>query len=180
MGYKHSRDDILSAACAVALEHGMSGLTFSAVGLRAGVSDRTVVYYFPSKSDLVVSVTSALGSDLQVLLADAFGAEPLLPGDLLARAWPVLATPAADPIFALVFEIIGHASAGRAPYDDLAAHLITAWVEWLTPRTKGSTPAIRRCRALATLAQLDGLLLIRHIAGPEAGDQAAMGLGVRR
>ena len=34
MGYKHSRDDILSAACDVALESGMSGLTFGAVGLR--------------------------------------------------------------------------------------------------------------------------------------------------
>ena len=55
MGYRHSEAEILEAATAVALEAGMAGLTFSAVGARLGISDRTVVYYFPSKPDLVMS-----------------------------------------------------------------------------------------------------------------------------
>jgi AcrR family transcriptional regulator len=179
MGYKHSRDDLLRAARDVALEDGITALTFRAVGTRAGVSDRTVVYYFPTKTDLIQDVTGTIGLELQELLASAFGSQPLPPADLLSRAWPTLTTPHADRIFALMFEIIGLAGAARAPYVDIAAGLIDAWVDWLVPRTTGSTAAGRRRHALATIAQLDGLLLVRLIAGPAAADQAAKGLGMR-
>ena len=60
MGYRHSEAEILQAATEVALEAGMVGLTFGAVGQRLGISDRTVVYYFPTKPDLVMAVAGAL------------------------------------------------------------------------------------------------------------------------
>ena len=180
MGYRHSRDEILEAAVAVALEAGMVGLTFSAVGERLQISDRTVVYYFPSKPDLVTAVVVALGADLVQLLEQAFGAEPSGPTELLNRAWPVLTTPRADRVFALYFEIIGLATARQAPYDALARDLIEGWAQWLAPRTRGSTPAVRHRRALATMAQIDGLLLLRQIAGAEAAEAAAREAGVRR
>lgn len=179
MGYRHSQEEILAAAIAVALDTGMGGLTFSKVGDRLGISDRTVVYYFANKAELVSAVVAAVGANLVSVLEEAFGAEPQTQPELVSRSWPVLTTPEADRVFRLYFEIVGLASARQAPYDELAEVLVEAWVEWLTPRLTGSSLQIRRRRALATLAQIDGLLLLRLIAGPEAADAAARESGVR-
>ena len=65
MGYKHSRDDLLQAAIGLATTSGIGSLTFGAVGGRLGISDRTVVYYFPTKADMITSVIGALGAQLQ-------------------------------------------------------------------------------------------------------------------
>ena len=172
MGYRHSEAEILEAATAVALEAGMAGLTFSAVGARLGISDRTVVYYFPSTPDLVMSVAGALGAQLMAVLEAAFGDEQMDTAELLRRGWPVLTTPEADRIFALYFEIVGLAAAGMAPYDVLARAMVEGWVEWLVPRSKGRTVADRRRQALATTAQVDGLLLLRQVLGAAAADEA--------
>jgi AcrR family transcriptional regulator len=179
VGYRHSREEILEAAVAVALETGMAGLTFSAVGQRLGISDRTIVYYFATKPELVVAVVEVLGADLLRLLEQAFGSEQRSQADLAKRAWPVLTTPTADRVFALFFEIIGLASAKQAPYDTLARVLFEGWVEWLAPRILGSTAAIRRRRSYALVAQIDGLLILRHVLGPETAEAAAKESGVR-
>ena len=179
MGYRHSPEEILDAAVTVALESGMAALTFNRVGEQLEISDRTVVYYFPTKLDLINAVAGALVSDMVHLLEDAFGSKPLSRRDLMNRAWPVLTTPAADRVFALYFEIIGLASTGNAPYDTLAATLVDGWVDWLSPRMIGSSATIRRRRALATVGQIDGLLLVRHVLGADAGEAAARETGIR-
>lgn len=179
VGYRHSADDILDAAVAIALESGIAALTYASVGSRLSISGRTVVYYFPTKLDLVNAVTGALVADMVGLLEEAFGSEPLGETDLMRRAWPVLTTPTADKVFALYFEIVGLASSGQAPYGALATGLVAGWVDWLEPRVRGSTVAVRRRRALATVGQIDGLLLLRHVLGGEAADEAALAMGIR-
>lgn len=178
MGYRHSQEEMLAAAVAVALEGGISSVTFGAVAKHAGVSDRMVVYYFPTKAELLTAVTVALGGQLQELLGGAFGDEPLDRHDLLARAWSALARPQADPIFAVYFEILGLAAAGHQPFKELASAQTEAWVQWLLPRLTGADRATKRRQALATLAVIDGLLLLRQIHGPAAANAAARELGI--
>ena len=72
MGYKHSHDEILTAAVDEAFAGGLSALTFARVARRAGTSDRIVVYYFPSKDELIAAVLAALGVRLQAALAAVF------------------------------------------------------------------------------------------------------------
>ena len=77
---------------------------------------------------------------------------------------------------ALFFEVIGLAAVGTAPYDALAPAMLEQWLEWLEPRIDAVD---RRAHALAVLARIDGLLLLRTIAGPDAAEDAARVSGLR-
>ena len=164
---------MLAAAVDVARAEGLSSLSFGRVARQVGTNDRTVVYYFPTKADLIGAVLLTLGEELQALLAEAFGEQPIPPDDLVKRAWPALARPDSQPIFALFFEIIGLAAVGTTPYDVLAPAMLEQWLAWLEPRLAVDDPVERRAHALAVLARIDGLLLLRTIAGSEAAQEAA-------
>jgi AcrR family transcriptional regulator len=180
VGYRHSAEEIVGAAAAVALEHGMAGLTYRRVAERLGISDRMVVYYLPTKADLVQAAAGTLSASLQHLLEQAFGNERQDPEELVRAAWPVLATPEADRVFGIFFEVVGLAASRTEPYGQLAPALVTAWLDWLTDRTAGSTPTVRRRRALGVIARIDGLLLVRQTMGPAAATEAARALGILR
>jgi AcrR family transcriptional regulator len=177
MGYRHSRDEILEGALATAVADGLGRVTFGRVAARLGISDRVVVYYFPTKEDLAGAVLQAVGERLQATLAPAFAAPVKDHLGLAAAAWPVLARADADAVFALYFEAGGLAAARREPYATLVPQLVDAWIDWAASLVEGPA-ARRRTEAAAAIALLDGLLLVRQLAGPEAADRAARGLGV--
>ena len=179
MGRKHSREEILEGALQEALEEGVSRLSFGRVAKRLGIPDRTVVYYFPTKDDLVREVLGAMGAQLQEMLAPVFGGPPAESYEPLMRlAWPLLATPKADRLFSLFFEANGLAAAGREPYATLVPAFVEAWTTAVAGVMTGSAKK-RRTEAEAAIALLDGLLLLRQLGGPAAADRAARRLGVR-
>jgi AcrR family transcriptional regulator len=178
MGHKHTKEEILEGALAAAREEGLSQLTFGRLARRLGINDRTIVYYFPTKDTLIAEVVVSTGAQLQQALGRAFS-EPAPDHLALARAaWPVLAHADHDPIFALFYEAAGLATAGLAPYETLVPQLIEAWIVWLTTFLTG-TARQRRAEAEATVALVDGLLLLRQLAGPTAANRAATALGIR-
>lgn len=177
MGHKHTREEILEGALAAAFEDGLSQLTFGRVAKRLGISDRIVVYYFPSKDDLVGEVLQAMGLELQATLAPAFATPVAGHIEMLRTVWPILAKPAADPVFSLFFEAGGLAAVGREPFRTLVPQLVEAWIEWAAMFVSGPR-ARRRAEAEAAIAVLDGLLLMRQLAGPEAADRAAKRLSM--
>lgn len=177
MGYRHSREDILAAATAVAAEEGLSSLTFGRVAKRAGTSDRMVVYYFPTKDELIGAVMGELAARLQATLAPSLTAKAADHPALVRIAWPLLATADADPVFALFFEALGLAASGREPFRSLVPRFVQGWIDWTAEYLTG-TAARRRAEAEATIAVLDGLLLLRQVAGADAADRAARQLGV--
>ena len=178
MGHKHTKEEILAGALTTAFEVGLSRLTYGQVAKRLGISDRVVVYYFPSKDDLVSEVLLSLGGQLQQTLAPAF-ATPQADHVALARAaWPLLARPATDPVFALFFEANGLAAAGRDPFRSVVPQLVEAWIAWAAGLIQG-TARQRRAEAETAIAVIDGLLLLRQLAGPAAAARAARRLGVR-
>ncbi|MEZ5245227.1 MAG: TetR/AcrR family transcriptional regulator [Acidimicrobiales bacterium] len=179
MGYKYDEDEILDAAVDAVLEEGLSALTFGRLAKRLGIADRSIVYYFPTKAELVTRTTSAVGSQLQAALARAFGDAPLPGDELMRRAWPVLSSPDVDPLFAVFFELVGLGAASIPPYDALAPALMEAWIQWLVPRIDAPEEVAWQV-ASATVATLDGLLLLRHTCGPDAADAAARHFGIAR
>jgi AcrR family transcriptional regulator len=163
---------MLTAAVSVVLQDGLSGLTFAKVAEHLGVSDRMVVYYFPTKDVLTESVVSSLAESLIASLGTAFGDEELELDDLARRAWPVLATRRNDPVFRVFFELVGYASARIEPYSRLSKEILNEWAKWLESRVAGKTVEDRRAKALALMAQIDGLLLLRQTLGPKSADAA--------
>ena len=178
MGHRHTKAELLAGALATAFEEGLSQLTFGRVAKRLGVNDRIVVYYFPTKDDLVGEVLYAMGGQLQDTLAPAFATPAEDHLDLVRAAWPVLARDEADAVFALFFEASGLAAAGREPYLSLVPPLVEAWITWASAFLMG-TPARRRAEAEAAIAVLDGLLILRQVAGPKVAARAARTIGVR-
>jgi AcrR family transcriptional regulator len=178
VGHKHTKAELLDGALAAALDDGLSQLTFGRLAKRLGISDRVIVYYFPTKHDLISEVLVAMGTQLQETLARAF-TEPAADHLELARtAWPVVATPDADGVFALFFEANGLAATGRAPYHTVVPTLVELWIAWAGEFIDG-TPAEQRIEAETAIALIDGLLLLRQLVGPESADRAARRIGIR-
>lgn len=159
-------------------QSGLSKLTYRRVADRLGIPDRTVVYYFPTKSDLLLAVLAALGERMRRLLDSTATSTPLPADALLAEAWRALGTEQADEPLRVFFQVVGFASAGIEPYPQLAAAVVAEWTEWLEQRIDEADPTRRRAQALASLAQLDGLLLLRRLGGAGAAHEAAGALGL--
>jgi AcrR family transcriptional regulator len=178
VGYRHSAEEILGAAVEETFAHGIGALTFRSVAARLGIPDRMVVYYFPTKTDLVLAVVQELGERLRALLASAFG-EGVHPVEELTRqAWPALARPDTDPALRVYLEVIGLACAAQEPYASVAPRLLDGWVDWVAERVEAPSRAVARDRATAAVAQLDGLLIVRQLKGPRAANAAARALGI--
>lgn len=168
---------MLRAALDVAFDEGLSGVSFGRVAKRLGTSDRMVVYYFPTKDDLVTEVVMAMGAQLQGTLAEAFTDRVDDHRELVRLAWPVVTTSAADRVFALFFEANGLATAGRQPFADLVPQLVELWIAWVSGFIDGSEDH-QRAEAEAVIALVDGLLLLRQLGGADAAERAARRLGV--
>ena len=176
MGYRHTKEEILDGALAVAFDDGLSQLTYGRVAKQLGISDRVVVYYFPSKEDLVGEVLVGVGVQLQRALEPAFRTPVKDHLELVMTAWPVMARTEADAVFALFLEAIGLAASGREPYRTLVPQLVDAWITWAADYLQGSL-ATRRAEAETAIALLDGLLLLRQMAGSAAAERAATRIG---
>lgn len=178
MGYKHDAEEIVAGGVELVLEEGLSRLSFGRLAARMGMSDRSIVYYFPTKSDLAAAVVAKVGERLFLLVGQAFGDEPHEPMALARRAWPVLATEETDTVFKVWFELVGLAAAGIEPYPEIARAGLEGWVEWLVPRIDATSGDDPRAGATAVVGMIEGLLLVRGLLGPEGGDAAARGLGI--
>jgi len=177
MGHKHTKDDILAGALATAFDDGLSQLSFGRIAKHLGIADRTVVYYFPTKNDLITDVLVAMATELQATLVPAFASPARDHVELLRAAWPVLATDAADPVFALFFEANGLAVTGRAPYAEILVELVATWIAWAAEFIEGDDDH-RQVEAETAIALIDGLLLVRQLAGADAAERVARRLGI--
>lgn len=174
MGRRHDRDELLARAVEAALDGGIGELTFGKLGRRLGVADRTLVYYFVDKPTLIEAVLGVLAGRLLERLDAAFGPQRRPADELLQTAAPLLMGPAADPIFALWFELAGQAAVGHEPQRTLAHLMIAGWLDWLAERIEAE-PDRRPLEAATLLARLDGALLLHHLGHPEAARRAVTG-----
>jgi AcrR family transcriptional regulator len=166
-------DAIIAAARALASEQGMEAVQIAPVAARAGIAAGTVYRYFPSKTDLVAALVSAI-SDRE--LAAMRSAADAAPGPLSALAaaivtfaaravhdrrlaWAVIAEPVDAEIGALR---VGHRQALAAEFE---ARLRAAIAESHLPEQDAAQAAQATIGAL-----LEGLL---GPLAPQVGDDPA-------
>lgn len=175
MGYRHDPDAVLAAAVQVAGQDGLTGLTFRAVSRPLGIADRTVVYYFPTKRDLVTAVLAHVTTQLRDVLTAAVKEQQLSPAALLSTCWKALRGPEGEVALRLYVEALGLAAADQEPYRTAITGLTTAWAAWMLEHL--DAPAERlQDRAAAVLAVLDGLLVLRVAAGTDMAEGAFRGI----
>jgi AcrR family transcriptional regulator len=172
VGYVHSGETILAAAIQVVHDVGLADLTYRLVGERLDLPTRTVVYYFPTKTDLLVAVLDAVARKLRETMSDALGDELLSPEQARDRIWACLATADIDPFFRVYIELAGSAAARRQPYVELLPTIYHQWVDWLAEHL--DVPAEHRhAAAAAAFAHVDGLLIVRALGARALADAAA-------
>lgn len=169
---RHDEDELLKAAVEAALDGGLGELTFGRLAKRIGIADRTLVYYFPTKHDLVEAVLGVLVDRLIERLAAAFGEQRRAPKELLRTAYPILTEGEADRIFAIWFEFAGQAAVYQEPQRSLAGSMLATWIDWLAERVDARNRAHARTDAIALIATLDGALLMHHLGHVDAARSA--------
>lgn len=171
-GRPEQRAALLAGLVGHVLRAGVAELSLRPAAAAVGTSDRMLVYYFGSRDGLLRAVLAAVGERLQAGLAAGLPPARLAPEELVAAAWRALQDPAAEPVLAVYLEVAGLAARGREPYAAVAAEQAAAWMAWIADRV--DAPAAQRADAAAgVLAVLDGLLLVRAVAGAPIADQAA-------
>lgn len=178
MGYRHAKDEILEGALGAVFDDGLSRLTFGRLARRLGISDRVIIYYFPTKDELIGELLVSIGVRLRATLEPALSSPVDDHVQLVRMVWPVVARAEVDPVFALFFEAGGLAAAGAEPYATLVPQLVTGWIDWAGGFIRG-TPLRRQTEASAAVATLDGLLLLRQLAGSDTADRAAHAIRAR-
>ncbi|WP_380169578.1 TetR/AcrR family transcriptional regulator [Jannaschia sp. R86511] len=167
MGHKHSRDGVLDAAVAVAGRVGLGGLSYRLVAQEAGTSDRMVVYYFADKTALLGGVLARVGDELRAILEQslpAAGPDGLTRAQVLRASRSVFTDPDRQPVLRLLVEAVGLGAAGREPFATVVPQLLQGWVVWLEGRMGPAGPG----EAVATVATVEGLVIVGGLLGPDA------------
>ena len=160
------------------LRHGVATLSLRPLAAALGTSDRMLLYYFGTRENLLDTVLTAVGAQLQVGLDAVVPSRPVLPAALLSAVWAGLCDPATEAHLRLYVEVSGLAARGREPFRTVAADVARRWLDWIADRL--DVPADERDGAAAgVLAVVDGLLLARFVASEETAAAAGGWLGAR-
>jgi AcrR family transcriptional regulator len=162
----------LSGAVEHVLREGVATLSLRPLAAALGTSDRMLLYYFGTRDDLLTAVLGAVGGQLQAGLAATLPDGAVPPGRMLDVLWASLQDPAAEAHVRLYLEVSGLAARGRQPFADLARRVAEDWLAWVAPRLDVDD-ADREATAAGLLAAVDGVLLVRAVAGRERAAAAA-------
>jgi AcrR family transcriptional regulator len=157
------RAELLDAAYAYALEHGLAGMSLRPLAAAAGTSPRVLLYLFGSKDELIKEILARSRREqldlVATVLAHTRGSASSYQ-HLLTRLWAYLSHPRQRGTIRLFQE--AYATSLRpdpGPWAGFARASVTDWVGILTAAQPQLPRAEAETIATATLALLRGLLL---------------------
>lgn len=177
MPRKHNRDGLLAHALAVAVRDGIDGVTFGAVGKEADVPDRTVVYYFPSKADLLQAVIGATAVQILAALEERIGDRRLPAAELATTCFETLSAAANRRLMTVWLQVWSKAAGGEQPHLGISQALVGRWIGWTAAHLEPEPASEEEARVEVgrLIAVLDGALLL-ELVGFGAEAREALGL----
>jgi AcrR family transcriptional regulator len=157
---------------ALALAGGFSRFGLRDLGAALGTSDRMLLYYFRTKSELVLSVLAEVSARLATALAQPGADGPLAPGPFAARALAQLSDPRIAPLVRVWTEAVARGARGEEPYRQAADAAIGQWLAWIGARLAMPDGPRKAALAAALLAYFEGAVLL-EMARPGATAGAA-------
>jgi AcrR family transcriptional regulator len=125
------RDELLEAAYAFVLAHGLSDLSLRPLAAAIGSSPRVLLFLFDSKDGLVRALLARARADELCLLADAGAGNP---AQRTRAVWAWLADPAHRPLLCLWLEVYARSLIEpHGPWSDFAARTVSDWLALLAP-----------------------------------------------
>lgn len=145
---------------ALALKEGLGDMSLRLVASRLGTSDRMLLYYFATKTDLVLAVLQRLAQrQLDVLqVAPTNSRSP--PDVVLTRAWKLVSNPEVLPLMRIWAEVSLRGAKGEEPYRQIAEQTVGGWLAWLETRLDMRPGKKRRELAATILTMLQGAILL--------------------
>ena len=167
------RAELADRIAEIVLQEGLGDLGLRGLAARMGTSDRMLLYYFETKTQLIIDVLDRVGVRLSSLLAQNSAGPRVSPGQFLAGVLSLARDPAVAPFMRLWTEVIARGARGERPYDQVAAEVVRSWLAWidsrLTPLASGSGLG----RAAALLSVVEGTTLLELACpGSTTGVQA--------
>jgi AcrR family transcriptional regulator len=155
------RDALLAGAVEHVLRHGVATLSLRPLAAALGTSDRMLLYWFGSRDRLLTAVLDAVGTQLQAGLRAVLPPAPVTPAVLLASVRQVLDV-----------EVSGLATRGREPFRTAVGEVARGWLAWIAQLLDVPDDE-REAAAAGVLTVVDGLLLVRFVAGRDTAARAA-------
>jgi AcrR family transcriptional regulator len=165
------RRELLDAAYAYVLEHGLADLSLRPLAAATTTSPRVLLYLFGSKDHLVREILAQARRDELALVATATAEATERGADrfeyLISQLWQWLTETPRQPAIRLFFEayalslraVIAPDRTSTGPWDGFAEQSIQDWTEILIAAQPGVAHHEATVRATRTLGLLRGLLL---------------------
>jgi AcrR family transcriptional regulator len=166
------RDALLAGAVEHVLRHGVATLSLRPLAAALGTSDRMLLYWFGSRDRLLTAVLDAVGTQLQAGLRAVLPPAPVTPAVLLASVRQVLDAPEVEGHLRLYVEVSGLATRGREPFRTAVGEVARGWLAWIAQLLDVPDDE-REAAAAGVLTVVDGLLLVRFVAGRDTAARAA-------
>lgn len=174
--HRHRRPELLDAAVAYVLEHGLAELSIRPLAQHLGVTHATLLRHFSTKEALVLEVVQQVREDLLHRLSRyAPDHAPATAAEAMWTAWQRLAHPAERRQFALLFEVVSIQVRDPERFGALADLLVVDFLDPIRTTLESHGMARSRARSVATgfLAQVRGLQLdLAVTADQERVDEA--------
>jgi len=155
------REELLDAAAAYLLRHGVAGMSLRPMAAAIGTSARLLIYHFGTKERLLIEAMGVIRQRARADVAAMLGAAPADPdlGRLVPAFWRWCTAPRNRAYLRLLFEVHGLALQYPKQYAGYLEGSVGHWIELLTKALAASLG--RRAEATATLivGTIDGLLM---------------------
>ncbi|HEV2533201.1 TetR family transcriptional regulator [Phenylobacterium sp.] len=168
--FELKRAELTERLADLALRDGMSPFALRDLAAALATSDRMLLYYFTSKSELVRAVLRRISRRMAAALAGSALDRRLPPDRFLTQAWSLLTDPALAPYMGVWAEITALGARGEQPYREAARAGIVGWRNWVAERLDVAEGPHKAVLAAGVLTLLEGATLLElSLPGSTAG-----------